>query len=265
MFELKENLERLVASLPDRDPGDVIAEISRLAKAAGEDACGTLLAEHPELFDHKPALTRANFERVCQSDRLAVEKLLEIRPSGPAVIGDLLGSRERLAYDRVSDMFENVDFSRCSRLVMVGCGALPSTIFHVYDKTEVREIVGLDIRPVAIEAVSALVERFGSSRVKAELCDGRAFDYAGATVVFVANMVSPKAAVLARIADTAPTDVQIVLREPFSLGRLWADSGEQGLDPRLEVVGRARPSGYVALSRDVFLMRRNDDGVARER
>jgi hypothetical protein len=256
MIELRESIERLVASLPARDPGEVIREISRLATASGEDACNALLAAHPELLDHVPALTAANVQRVRQSDAAEVEKLLQIRPNGPVVIGDMLSERGWRPYARVSDLFEQVALDKCRRLVMIGCGPYPSTIFHIYDKTEIPEIIGLDTLPYAIDTVLALIEQLGLSRIKAELSDGRRFDYAGVDVVFLANMVSPKAAVLSRIADTAPADVQIVLRDPYALGILWAESGERCLDPRLEVISRAQPIGDSALSRDVFIRRR---------
>lgn len=256
MSNLKKSLERLVASLPDREPADVIVEISKLAAMAGNDACEALLADHPELFEARAILTDANFRRIRQQDVVAVEKLLRLRPERPFVIRDLLNASGKDTYDRVSDMFAHVDFRQCRRLVMVGCGPNPSTIFHVYDKTRIPEIIALDMLPFAIEATGALVEQLKLSRVKTELCEGSAFDFARADIVFVANMVSPKAAVLARIADTAPADVQIVLREPHSLGRLWAESGEQELDPRLEVIAEARPSDRVALSRNLFVRRR---------
>ena len=69
--------------------------------------------------------------------------------------------------------------------------------------------------------------------MRAELTDGRDFDFTDSRIVFVAKMTTPKGAVLSRIADTAPQDVRIVVREPLSLGRLWAESAEQTLDPRL--------------------------------
>jgi len=258
MSELKKSLEGLIASLPDREPAEVIADISRLAAVAGNNACEAMLSAHPELFEARPSLTEANFQRIRQRDVVEVEELLRLRPESSFVIRDVLSESGRRPYDRVGDMFEHVDFGQCRRLVMVGCGPHPSTIFHIYDKTRIPEIIGLDILPFAIEKTRALIERLRLSRVRAELCDGRAFDYARADVVFLANMVSPKAAVLSRVADTAPVNVQIVLREPYSLGRLWAESGEHELDPRLEVVAIARPSDKIALSRDVFIKRRAD-------
>ena len=68
-------------------------------------------------------------------------------------------------------------------------------------------------------------------------------------------MISAKAAVLTRIAESAPADVLVVVREPYSLRRLWSESGERSLDPRLEIVGKG--STNRTLSRDVYLKRRS--------
>ena len=70
------------------------------------------------------------------------------------------------------------------------------------------------------------------------------------------SMVRPKAATVTRILDTAPEEVQIVIREPVGFGRLWNESAEWGLDPRLEVAGYG-PAGRT-LSRNLFVRRRPD-------
>jgi hypothetical protein len=136
---------------------------------------------------------------------------------------------------------------------MVGCGWRPVTVFRIHDTTSVPEIVGLDIAPDAIDTANALAVKLGYKRMRAELGDGCEYDYSQAQIIYVSSMVSPKAKVIARIADTAPEDVQIILWEPYSLGRLWVESTERTLDPRLEVTGY----GSVAwLARDVFVRRR---------
>jgi hypothetical protein len=138
--------------------------------------------------------------------------------------------------------------------VMVGCGGRPFTMFRIHDQTAVPEIIGLDIVPEAVETANRLAAKLGYERMRAELCDGCEYDYSEAQVVYVASMVSPKAAVVSRIAETAPENVQIVLWEPVSLGRLWAENAERTLDQRLEVTGRT--SIWRNLTRDVFVRRR---------
>src|SRR5262249_17215701 len=61
--------------------------------------------------------------------------------------------------------------------------------------------------------------------------DGAQYDYSDADVIFVANLVRPKQAVLTRILHTAPDHVRIILRDLYSLGLLWAEEGAAALDP----------------------------------
>ena len=157
-------------------------------------------------------------------------------------------------YNRSDDMFEKLNFRDCRLLAMVGCGRIPFTIFNVHDKTKIPEIIGLDILPEAINTASRLVSRLGYGRVRFELRDGRSYDYGQTQIVYVAAIVSPKSAVMSRIADTAPDDVQIVVREPFSLARLWLESIEHSLDPRLEITSMGPKS--PTMNRDVYLRRR---------
>ena len=60
-----------------------------------------------------------------------------------------------------------------------GCGQLPVTALHVMDRTDVPELVLLDVSPRAIESVEALRDRFGWHRLQPRLADGAAFDFAG--------------------------------------------------------------------------------------
>jgi hypothetical protein len=248
------DLENLLASSANRDPAELIEEISQIADAIGENACDALLASNPELLKYAPALTQANRQRVQKKEAEETERMLQLRSGGPAVLSELLSKSARRDYDRVSDMFQNIDFNDCSRLVMVGCGSSPVSIFHVCDRTKIPDIIALDVVPDAIERVRALIEHFGLSHVRAEVCDGREFNYGSAGIVLVANMVSPKADIVSRIADTAPIAVQIAVRDPYGLGLLWAESAERALDPRLKVVGRGRPG--LPLSRDIYIKRR---------
>jgi hypothetical protein len=248
------DLENLLASSANRDPVELIEEIARIARAIGEDASDALLASNPELLKYAPALTQANRQRVQKQETEETERMLQLRLNGPVVLGPLLGKTGRRDYDRVSDMFQNIDFNNCSRLVMVGCGPSPVSIFQVHDRTEIPDILAIDVAPDAIDKVRALIEHFGLSRIRAEVCDGREFDYRSAGIVFVANMVSPKAAVVSQIADTSPIAVQIAVRDPYGLGLLWAESAERALDPRLKVVGKGHPG--LSLSRDVYIKRR---------
>jgi hypothetical protein len=232
-------LERLLMSSTDRAPDELMPELLRFADSVGDDACEALLAANPEMFRHTPALAKAYCQWMVDDDMAEAARLLQ---------------GERLVHRPKGDLFQAVDFANCKRMVMVGCGASPSTVFQICDKTDVPEIVALDVLPDAIRMVRALSSQLGISRVRAEVGSGQDFDFAGADVIIVANLVSPKAAVLSRIADTAPAAVQIVSRDPYSLATLWTERAESNLDPRLKVVGRG--IGSHLRTRDIYIRRR---------
>jgi hypothetical protein len=136
---------------------------------------------------------------------------------------------------------------------MVGCGPMPATVLHVHDRTDVPEIVGLDVVAEAVVTARELTKRLGYSRARIEHSDGRSYDFGGAEIVFVANMVVGKPSILSRIADTAPEDVRLIVRDSYSLGRLYAENAASQLDPRYEVVGEGGRDRTVALSYDIYL------------
>jgi len=66
-------------------------------------------------------------------------------------------------------------------------------------------------------------------------------------------MVHGKAATVRRALASAAPDAQFVVREPYSLGRLWAERAELELTDVLEVDGRGPVSRH--LSRDLYVRR----------
>ncbi|PTE11320.1 class I SAM-dependent methyltransferase [Mesorhizobium helmanticense] len=257
----KEDLERVLESSQGRNPTELINAIRDLGIAMGHDAGEALLDSHAELFSYQPALTEAFGKMVHAQDVAEIRQMLGQDLKGLASFEQIAARKTSIgvlsskdAYNRLNEVFDHVDFRDCRRAVMVGCGGRPFTMFRIHDEAAVPEIVGLDIVPEAVETANRLAAKLGYDRIRAELCDGRDYDYCEAQFVYVASMVSPKAAVVSRIADTAPENVQIVLWEPYSLGRLWAESAERTLDPRLEVTGRTSISQNM--TRDVFVGRK---------
>lgn len=257
----KQELERLLKGSHDRDPIQLIMDIRQLGLTMGDDAGEELLDSNPEFFAHGPALTAAFAKMVRAQDAAEIEQLLREEITGPVSFRQIAPDKTKIglmsstyAYNRLNEVFDRVDFRHCKRVVMVGCGGRPFTMFRIHDQTAVPEIIGLDIVPEAVETANRLAMKLGYGRMRAELCDGRDYDYGAAQIVYVANMVSPKAAVVSRIADTAPDDVEIIIWDPCSLGRLWAENCERSLDARLEVTGRTAVS--QTMTRDIFVRRR---------
>lgn len=257
----KNDLEQLLLRSRGRTPTETINEIRDLGNAMGHDVGEALLDSHPELFAHRPWLTQIFAEMVHAQDLAEIGRMLDQDLNGPASFGQIAAETTNIgvlsskdAYRRLDEVFDHVNFDDCRCAVMVGCGGRPFSMFRIHDQTTVPEIIGLDIMPEAVETANRLAGKLGYLRARAELCDGCDYDYGQAQVIYVASMVSPKSAVVSRIVDTAPDGVQIILWEPCSLGRLWAESAERELDPRLEVTGRT--SIWHNMTRDVFVKRR---------
>lgn len=234
-------------------PGDFIARIAQISATTDGIAVDAYLDSHDWWREHREAVIRLYYSHIVEMETAEVARLMA-QPASPNVrYVDMASERGRVSYERVGDMFRHVDFARCQRFVMVGCGQLPVTALHVMAVTAVPDIVVVDISEAAIEAVRRLSDRFGWRRLRAVHQAGHLLDYRGADVVYLANMISPKSAALQRALLTAPAHAQIVLREPYALGRLWAEKAEPGMPPTLRVAGRGPVSGH--LSRDLYLER----------
>jgi hypothetical protein len=253
---LKAEIDRILANHGSRSPEDLITEIYNLARPIGEAGGDALLDRHPELFEYRPLLTQAYHATVVSKEIAEIKRILPLIEKCPTPFTEVASPRTMVTYNRVSEMFAAVDFSKCQRLVMVGCGRVPAAIFHVHDRTDIPDIVGLDILREAVSGARSLLTQLGYARATAVVCDGASYDYAGAQIVVIANMVSPKAEVVSRVADTGPAEVRVVVRDPLSLGRLWSDSVERALDPRFEIIGKGEGQAHWSLSRDLYLGRR---------
>lgn len=223
-----------------------------IGNVVGAEAGERLVDRNPRLLDFAPAASRHYLEYICKHERAESAALLAHERGAEFRYSDLAGSFGKHNYDRVRDMFDAVDFKSVRRFVIVGCGPLPMTLYHVHDKTSVAELIALDTDTEAVERVASTARRFHLSRISARAVAGEAFDYSGADVIYVANLVRSKRLVLRRIADTAPDDTAVVLRDPYSLGRLLTERGTDGLDLRFAMTGASKPE-LAHFSRHIFL------------
>lgn len=236
---------------PPRHPRPLIEAVAELAFTVPETQADAWLDALPP---GPPPLAALYLRHLMEQEGGEAERLLTVQAAPGSRFEALTDDKGRTAYRRVEDMFEHVAFGRCRHMVSVGCGPLPVTALHVIERTSVQQCLLLDELPEPVRTCQALIQRFGWHRLQARVARGEEHDYADAQVVFIANAVRPKAATLGRVLATAAEDVQIVLREPWSLGRLWTERGEDALDARVEVVARGPASRH--LSRDLFLRRR---------
>ena len=243
----------ILASPPDRQSIDVILAIVEFAKAIGIDAAQELLVRHPEIADLRPNLSQEFHAYVADLEVAEARRLLDMDIAAPVSYRDFASPASKAMFDRLDGLAARVAKPDMQRIVMVGCGWRPVTMFHLHECTDAREVIGLDVISDAVKTAAALSTKFGYGRIRIEHCDGVSFDYSGADLVYVASMVSPKTSVIDRILETAPEHVQIVSWEPVALGRLWVESGELDRNPYLEITGR---SEIRRLSQDVYARRR---------
>ncbi len=252
-----DRLDRLDASEPGEAGqaawSEAVDQLLVAARAVTPEQWARLEAECPGTHGLGLRL-RPHYGRYLRLRELAEVPALLDRPADLAARLAISGSHDftRSAYARVVGMFEQVDFTNCRRFVMVGCGPLPVTILHVVHRTSVAEAIGLDVDEQALELAGRLIGRLGMGRVRIIGRNGLAYDFRDADVIYVANMVVSKKAVLERVAQTARVGTQVVVRDPVAVGHLLAESSEDIPDPRFAVVaqGMADP---VFLSKDRYL------------
>jgi hypothetical protein len=233
------------------DAAGAIVAMAELANRLSESEAARLVRA---LGDTAAEFARFYGDFIFAREAAEAQAVLAYAPRAGLGYRDVASHEGAASYDRVADMFRHVDFSNCHHFVLVGAGELPMTALHVHDRTGVAHIDCLDTRHEAVRSVEALAAWLGSDRLRGLRFDGAQYDYSDADVIFVANMVRPKQAVLARILDTAPDHVRIVLRDPYSLGLLWAEEGGAALDACVSIVTRGAGSRF--LSRNLFLARR---------
>lgn len=235
------------------DHARAISKIVAFAETIGDERGEAMMALNPLLHNYSSEFANFYAAWILEMEKTEAQAAMG-RPLGSGEsFRDRLGGGGAAAYDRMGELFTYCDLSKCRTFVLVGAGALPVTALHVHDRTNVERIECIDTRHEAIDSIGKLSSWLRSDRFCPCQEDGVAYDYSRADVVYIANMVTPKSRVIERVLETASPHTVIALRNPYSLGRLWAEDGETGLDTRLRVKKRGPGSRY--LSRDLYLER----------
>ena len=216
-----------------------------------------LWSQYPDLVEWQPVVTALYTRSIRRSEIASARKIISSSSTGSNQdLIKTMGEFTRESYDRVRDMFDIVDFTSARRFVMIGCGPLPVTMLQVLHNTAVPEILGLDVDAKALAITNELFNVLDSGRLRSELADGSAYDFGTADVIYVANLISPKHRVLTQIAETAASHAEVILRDPYAMGRLFAEEGIKQLDPRLVISGSGE-GNHRFLSRHVYLRMRD--------
>jgi hypothetical protein len=147
---------------------------------------------------------------------------------------------EQKAYSMLADVLTKVN-SGCNKLVFVGSGPLPTTIFYIHDNTDIPNIVGLDNNQESVYIAGEIVQSQNLKRINLVFHDGVDYDYSDTDIVLIANMVSGKDRVIDRIAQTGKKDVVVISREPVRLSTLFYERIKQGFDSRFMTIGVMEP------------------------
>lgn len=246
-------LETILSSPTDRDTFEIIRAIDGVAEAMGPEAAEQMIMNDASLWNVRPSLLDEFNNYISRMEAVETKKLLATDIPAPVSFRAFATPNALGMFTRLESLASHVTMPRMRRIVMVGCGWRPVTMFYLHEATDAREIIGLDVVPDAVETSGALARKLGYDRIHTVLCDGASYDYAGVDLVYVASMVSRKRDVIAQILKTAPDDVRLALWEPISLGRLWLEGSQPDQIPELEIIGRGP---VVRQSQDVFARRR---------
>ena len=182
----------------------------------------------------------ASFQRryLGLSEGKVADRLLGLAHGGrvdPAQVFD--DDFARATYDRVAEATEMVDLDSRVNLVNIGCGPFPAAALLIHRHTKRLLITAVDNEPGAVESAGGVARSCADSRLRVCLGDGVNYDYSGADVIYIANHVTPKKQVVARIAETAPTGALVFVREPHGIGLLFAEALAGPLPDRLTLIG----------------------------
>lgn len=222
----RSELQQILECLKDRDPALVIRELRRLAGEMADGEGDAILAAEPHLMEYRPVVSRLYREVLSQNEKAQAGEILARNSNGPIAFSSVENPLLHQVYARTGAMIGHLRLDACERLVLVGSGWIPVTLFYFQDKSAVLEMIGIDVVPDAIQTASVMARLFGYDRARFERADGRHYDFSRAQIVYVVGVVSEKAEVISRIASTAAENVQVVVNEPYSLGHLWHESVE---------------------------------------
>lgn len=154
---------------------------------------------------------------------------------GSQKVGSRLDRSTWGSYARMEDAVRLVDFSTCRRLVVMGCGRAPCSLFYLHDWTDVECLVGIDRDRQSLELAQQLVDGFGLRRVRIIEADACDLDYAEFDVIYWGPFAMPRRKVMERVVATARPDSVVILRDPFFTGTLLFEPMAGSLNPRLTI------------------------------
>ena len=250
MGDLNSDIQSVLQLAQSQNPALTVEAIGNLANKYSEAECVAYLKKLTELKKYQAIFKKVYTDYILNMETVSVAGIISNPASRSLDFLKVAPPEAATAYHRVDEIFDRIDLKKCKKFTMIGCGYLPVTAIQAHQRSQEMKVAAIDISQAAIESVYRLTAHCQLTRIDALCRNGAEYDYSDSDIIYVANMVSPKLSVWKQIKATASRGAQVIVREPYSLGRLWADSLEESLGNSTVITYRGAGSRY--LSRDVF-------------
>lgn len=148
------------------------------------------------------------------------------------------------SYLQTNREMQMLDFKKCKKMVIVGCGCLPETMLYIYENTPIKEIIGVDNHQEAIYIAGEMIRNQGLTDIHLLHENSVNYDYKDADIVLISNMMAGKKKILDRIVNTSQDNIQILVRTPILLGHMFYDNAIEDLNKRLAIIKSKKVSDY---------------------
>jgi len=108
-------------------------------------------------------------------------------------------------------------------VIMLGCGPFPETLMEIYKLNNgVKRVIGIEKRSEIGDIAKRVIKRAlpNIENVKIESAIAETLNYEKIDIVFLANGLLNKGAILQRIYDTSKSSVEVIARNPILMGKI---------------------------------------------
>ena len=250
MDSVNKDFQSLLRNIDKVNVAQAIRSMVDFSELHGEAKCDATLGCLAEFSAAQNQFKKVYHDYILNMEKVAVAEILAQPSPAKSSFSEMATPEALIAYQRMAGVFAQFDLNQCRTFTMVGCGPLPVTALQALERGTQVKVVALDVSTSAIASVNQLKRHYQLHRLEAQVYNGAEYHYGESDVIYVANMVSPKLATWHQIKLTARPSTIVIVREPYSLGRLWADSLEEALGDTAIITYRGPGSRY--LSRDVI-------------
>lgn len=143
-------------------------------------------------------------------------------------------------------------------IAMVGCGPYPETLLEIYRNNEdINAAIGIEGRPEVTKLSNKVIAKMlpFAKNIEVRTSAAEAMDYKDLDIIFLANGLIKKDAILQRIHETAKNSVRILVRNPILMGKLLYEDFYALQSGRLFSVCKSKKASKLS---ETILLRKND-------